>query len=897
MKRKEEIINWLQLSDLHLFESTDWNLMLKSYEQLSKKIKPDFIVITGDYRHKNTQYNYDYSKTLEFLKKIIIMFDVEKKDVFLIPGNHDVEEYNYRDDSIKTIISEIDNDPDIYRQYMSEQKDLREGFKNYINFVREFYNGEVDDERVNSPVDVMCIKWRDKLNVILLNTALISTADREHKEIIDIHSLSNIKIDNKLPTIVLGHHDVDSFYNSHKEKFIKILELLNVRAYLCGDTHKKEAKFIQHNKLNSITPCIICGKSAIEPKDNYSDVGVIQYTWYSNNRVYVQPYKWGKKYEFKKSDDFVYDIDEDFYFYIKDAQKKNIEIKPKVNDKKRNTLLMTKTYTDITEAYLDIANDIKEGKYFNFYGLRGATFIGTSEVNAIVKEIKNNKDIKVRFLISYPFSEEIRQRLRNIPEYDNDEMCEEKWRDTYNKVNILQNEYSSYENVLIRFHNTTLIFRFIITKNSLYLGYYEPHKNSVNTAMYRFDCKSPTYQTYSAFFDYLWKKSPSCISQNIPAKYSFLEKNFSVCPSLVINTTSLCNMNCIYCPSGGENLCNINKENYASIDHIRKLLYAFRSNISKDKGNAILRLTGGEPLVDYENRKKVAKILDYAKSYKKIVLCTNGVYFSEAYYDAKNIWETVKKKLLLKISIDTLNEDIFCKITGTKPEEKLLNKIINNIKFASINGFKIELNLVVTKENIKSPQDIIDIFEFACNNNLVGVKILTVNDFGGQVKIEQSREEQEYITSILNELIMYMREKEYEEKSIYLYDDKGILMKRFVANANSEYECTLTIVDHNNTFDSITPRRTFSDFCKSCKYYPDSEQVKKGLLKPCATGIMSLTLRADGILSPCRLCQEKGMDIKKASNNKIKQIVEKSLKAYSSCFHKTICEEKKNEEI
>ena len=546
-------------------------------------------------------------------------------------------------------------------------------------------------------------------------------------------------------------------------------------------------------------------------------------------------------------------------------------------------------YKNIIEAHNDIVNDIRRGGFFKFYGLRGATFIGEPEINVIIKELKSNPYIQVRFLISYPFSEEIRHRLKKIPEFISDDKCEEKWRDTYKKVNDLKQDYKGFNNVDIRFHDTALIFRLLITQNHLYLGYYEPNKNSVNTAIYQFENSTPTYQTYSAFFDYQWKKAKRSLPTKIPEKYSFLKEKFSVQPSLVINVTSSCNLNCIYCPRGGENLCEIKREDCISEDALKRLIITFRRQV-KEKGEPILRITGGEPLYNKENCLKTATILDAAKEYKKIVFCTNGIFLKEAYIANSKEWNAVRPKLLLKISLDTLEPNRFCEISRAgKNGVKLFESIIENIKFANENGFKIELNVVVTKLNLHEADDIIEIFDFARNLGLVGVKILTVNDFGGDVKIEQTEDEKRHISRILNDVIKKMQEREYEEVEVYLNDNKGIQMRRFIAISDKDVKCTLTIVDHNNDRNSITPRRTFSDFCTSCKYFLTSEEVRAGMVKPCATGMMSLTVRADGMLSPCRLCAEKGINIKNIkTNNQMERAVKESLKAFNNCYHMNI---------
>lgn len=875
--KNEKSITWIQFSDLHILESVDWELMIDSYRKLSKRLHPDFIVITGDYRHLKYEENLDYSKTIQFLEEMVKLFSVKKEDVFLVPGNHDVEDYEFRKESIEKIVRDIEN-PEGYKEYLNKSQNLKTAFKNYTEFVKQFYGTEVMDERITNSDGVMHIIWKNKINIVILNTALISDGDKEHGEIIDINALSKITKNNELPTLALGHHDFYSICDSQRSRIVKIFEKLDVKAYLCGDTHKDEIKFIDKydDKFNNI-PCIICGKSAVQLMDDYSDVGIINYSWNNDGYVYVTPYRWGEKYSFKKSNKFVYDIDKEYHFLMSEARNEENLVE---------TYRTSNTYTNIIEAHNDIVDDIRKGGFFKFYGLRGATFIGEPEINVIIKELKSNPHIQIKFLVSYPFSEEIRHRLKDIPEFMSDDKCEEKWRDTYKKVNDLKQDYKGFNNVDIRFHDTALIFRLLITQNHLYLGYYEPNKNSVNTAICQFENSTPTYQTYSAFFDYQWKKAKRSLPIKIPEKYSFLKEKFSVQPSLVINITSSCNMNCIYCPKGGENLCVIKQEDCLSEDVLKRLIISFRKQV-KEKGEAILRITGGEPLCNKENRLKTVAVLDAAKDYKKIVFCTNGIFLKEAYISNLKEWKEVRSKLLLKISLDTLDSDCFCKITRTGEKGvRLFHSIIENIKFANTNGFKIELNVVATKLNLHKADDIIKIFDFARELGLVGVKILTVNDFGGDVKIEQSEDEKRHISRILNDVIQKMQEREYEEVEVYLNDNKGIQMRRFIAISDNDEKCTLTIVDHNNDSNSLTPRRTFSDFCTSCKFFLTSEEVHIGVVKPCATGIMSLTVRADGMLSPCRLCAEKGMNIKNIkTNSQMERVVKESLQAFNNCYH------------
>ena len=187
--------------------------------------------------------------------------------------------------------------------------------------------------------------------------------------------------------------------------------------------------------------------------------------------------------------------------------------------------------------------------------------------------------------------------------------------------------------------------------------------------------------------------------------------------------------------------------------------------------------------------------------------------------------------------------------------------------------------------------EVLELFEFAIQNHLVGIKILTVNDFGGNVAFEQTVEEQTKISQKLEELIKKLKLKGYEEREVFLNDNKGIKMRRFVCHYvdvgnEQDRECTLTIVDHHNSSLSITPRRTFSEFCTKCKYYPENAK-KHPEIKPCATGVMSLTLRADGLFSPCRLLtdSENAVNISNMKPSVIRNNMDELLRKYDRCWH------------
>lgn len=321
--RRERRVRWLQLSDLHIFRSTAWEIMLQSYVELSEVFKPDFIVVTGDYCHKRDNKTYD--DALTFLNELANIFSLDKANFFFVPGNHDASNFKTRKEKIATIRSAIENNPDCYLEY---NKDLQKGFKAYCNFVRKFYGSSLsaDDERIKNPSDTYVVPWENRLNIVALNTALISNGDRAGCEIVDIEKVVQIanQIDKSKPTIVLAHHAPNALADSQRVQLERQLEKMKARVYLCGDEHKIERVATIANKydIGNQTVGITCGKSAVEQGDTYSDVCVIGYTW-EGGRTNVNVFKWlGKDdnspYQFIKSDTWYHHIDKPFSFKMKD---------------------------------------------------------------------------------------------------------------------------------------------------------------------------------------------------------------------------------------------------------------------------------------------------------------------------------------------------------------------------------------------------------------------------------------------------------------------------------------------------------------------------------------------------------------------------------------------------
>ncbi len=342
-------IRWLQLSDLHIFINDpsweDFQKYLQHY--LSSCQKPDFIVITGDYR--NIWANEQYDKAERFIRDLMHRLSLNlSKDLFLIPGNHDLRPQNKKAVFPGKLLwkkaSETDDDPRTHElkkllpsglapwdrtEYTANWLDKHtKDPKNYLDRLCGVQRCNAEDENIVdfqpllngfaeycdlaknlipwygessvSPADVHCRYWRNDsglgFNLVHLNTALTADGSRNHYHTIDLISSKKIlnSIRNGLPTLILAHN---SFYDLHpkiQSQLIGSLSAANTCAWLCGDAHRFDTdKTIPRPPadIREPIPILTCGKSAPDHQDDYSDIGFFDYE-YDGENITAQFYKW-----------------------------------------------------------------------------------------------------------------------------------------------------------------------------------------------------------------------------------------------------------------------------------------------------------------------------------------------------------------------------------------------------------------------------------------------------------------------------------------------------------------------------------------------------------------------------------------------------------------------------
>lgn len=250
------VIRMLQLSDWHFKNgNSDNTLIVKALKKL-KGI--DLLVITGDLR----DYREDYSYSLELLNELVSALGLGKEDVFMVPGNHDCQEFADKEQIFQEIRDGIWTDKECYRKHLDK---LYLGLDKYEKFIRDFYGEKlISHGGLHNCMNL----WKEKLYILTMNTSLLSDRNSEMDKIVDIAELAELKRERKLPVFCISHHKFSDIYLDHQKSIKTVLEDLKVTAMLSGDVHQSMVEMIRINP--GTIKNYICGKLMGDTNDNWS---------------------------------------------------------------------------------------------------------------------------------------------------------------------------------------------------------------------------------------------------------------------------------------------------------------------------------------------------------------------------------------------------------------------------------------------------------------------------------------------------------------------------------------------------------------------------------------------------------------------------------------------------
>lgn len=283
-------MRWLHVADFHFEEdSAKQNLFEDGIADLDK---PDFIVITGDLHNhlrKKSQAELSalpYDRAAAFLHKLMEHWDLTPDDIFIVPGNHDVDaivqfdefkDLNTKKSLLRGKINRYSGGHLSTFQYNGRHLSYR--FSHYSEFIKDFFQATPEASRDSAGVFIRT--WKEKINLLHVNTALFSTKNNSDEyQGLDTYALSKLTLSDtqkELPTLLLGHHGFFRLHHKQLNDVKTALDKLNVVAYLCGDKHKSDENKIL-TTANREIPCITTVVGATDTT-YWSEMGVIEYEW------------------------------------------------------------------------------------------------------------------------------------------------------------------------------------------------------------------------------------------------------------------------------------------------------------------------------------------------------------------------------------------------------------------------------------------------------------------------------------------------------------------------------------------------------------------------------------------------------------------------------------------
>ena len=230
-------LHWVHLSDIHYtFKNFDTEVLreklIDELIKINSRNRIDFIFITGDFTSRNKSYSEDLKN---FISQILLKVNLSKANLFIVPGNHDLDREQEGRKELLSYIYQQDNPADIFNNLKEEQ------FKILINSQNAFYNlyNEIKGEKYQED-DVHFLKPLDekKTNIIHINTSWLCFENR--KVFLGMDRLRKCfeTLDKDYFNIVIGHHPEAEMDSQQRLHLTELFKEFKIDMYLNGHSHK-----------------------------------------------------------------------------------------------------------------------------------------------------------------------------------------------------------------------------------------------------------------------------------------------------------------------------------------------------------------------------------------------------------------------------------------------------------------------------------------------------------------------------------------------------------------------------------------------------------------------------------------------------------------------------------
>jgi len=273
----------MQIGDLHFdnrLNKTEKDKRANCFDQMFEFLEVqvalnpiDYLVVGGDIAYHSAEDEYEEARL--FFERLLKVLELEKSNVIMCPGNHDLlrDEMEYID---------IPGNPsEIEERYLFEKIERLSGpFKNYIKFCNDLSIAPAVCRADGLKSHLLGVRSFENIQFLILNSAWAAKNDNyDGKMFIGSNFIESIIAEklldeNKVTLTVMHHPDsclIDferGSYRGSTNTLKKIQQFSNLT--LCGHTHEIELSIsVKHN-----TPLCTCGAAFI---DNHYPNGVAFY--------------------------------------------------------------------------------------------------------------------------------------------------------------------------------------------------------------------------------------------------------------------------------------------------------------------------------------------------------------------------------------------------------------------------------------------------------------------------------------------------------------------------------------------------------------------------------------------------------------------------------------------
>lgn len=244
-------IRWLHISDLHIKKDAgvETRLMHKQLPAYLAGLNGhfDYIFCTGDIREYSESYTQE---TEEYIRGIADSVQVPIEQVFMVPGNHDVNakaggtcfiegaERRNRDEAIRRLTDWHTEyyDPRVGFISKEDLELLTEGKAEFMDFIGKIY----PEERVAKYAKPHFVLSTEHLNILHMDTSLTYGMNNTSDFIIGTGLFMDAldQLDQTKPTVLLTHYSFDFLSQAERNEVEQLLWNYNVQLWIAGHEHE-----------------------------------------------------------------------------------------------------------------------------------------------------------------------------------------------------------------------------------------------------------------------------------------------------------------------------------------------------------------------------------------------------------------------------------------------------------------------------------------------------------------------------------------------------------------------------------------------------------------------------------------------------------------------------------